>query len=67
MKENIKEKTTRNCPICGNTYVGRPSISRSDNETLICPDCGIHQSLDTLGISMEEQDAIIKIIHRKMD
>ena len=28
------------CPLCGRTYHGAPALSREDNETLICPDCG---------------------------
>ena len=38
MKEQVVEKRT--CPKCGRTYTERPARSRSDNETLICPDCG---------------------------
>ena len=33
------------CPICGNTYNGYPAISRKDNKTEICPDCGVVQAL----------------------
>ena len=56
--------TERTCPRCGCTYHGRPALSRTDNETLICPDCGIREALETLGISLEEQEKIISIIHR---
>ena len=30
--------TERTCPKCGCAYHGRPALSRTDNETLICPD-----------------------------
>lgn len=30
----------RICPMCGNVYVGYPALSRIDNKTEICPDCG---------------------------
>ena len=35
----------RICPICGNTYTARPAISRADNETEICPECGTREAL----------------------
>ncbi len=38
MKDNIIR--TAVCPLCGRTYHGAPALSREDNETLICPDCG---------------------------
>lgn len=56
--------TERTCPKCGCAYHGRPALSRTDNETLICPDCGTHEALKALGISPEEQEKIISIIHR---
>ncbi len=62
MKEEIRE--IRVCPLCGKTYAEPPALSRTDNETLICPDCGIRQALDSIGISAEEQEKIISIIHQ---
>lgn len=52
------------CPKCGRPYSGSPALSRMDNHTLICPDCGAREALETLGISQEEQDEIIETIHR---
>ena len=52
------------CPICGNTYTGHPALSRTDDKTEICPDCGIRQSLQSIGIAPEEQEKILSIIHR---
>lgn len=62
MKDNIFE--LRICPLCGKTYTEPSALSRTDNETLICPDCGIRQALESIGISTEEQDKILSIIHR---
>lgn len=56
--------TERTCPKCGCTYHGRPALSRTDNETLICPDCGTREALEALGISSEETEKIVSIIHR---
>ena len=44
------------CPFCGQHYSGRPAISRTDNKTPICPDCGTREALQGLGISTAEQD-----------
>lgn len=52
------------CPRCGKPYTGSPALSRTDNSTLICPDCGTREALDTLGVSLEEQNSIIETIHR---
>ena len=48
------------CPRCGNAYHG----ARTDNHISICPDCGTREALDSLGVSIEEQDEIIATIHR---
>ena len=56
--------TERTCPKCGCVYTEVPALSRNDNRTLICPDCGIREALEALGISLEEQEKIISIIHR---
>lgn len=52
------------CPRCGKTYHEPPALSRLDNETLICPDCGTREALDSIGVSPDEQDAIIQTIRR---
>ena len=65
-EHQMKEETatTRICPICGRAYTERPALSRTDNVTLICPDCGTRQALEALGVGVEEQDQIIETIHR---
>ena len=40
MKTEMEE---RSCPKCGRTYTEYPALSRTDNKTLICPDCGIRE------------------------
>ena len=52
------------CPKCGQSYKGRPALSRNDGKTLICPDCGVREALATLGVSEEEQESILNAIHR---
>ena len=62
MKSNIRE--LRVCPLCGKPYAEPPALSRIDNETLICPDCGTRQALESIGIGPEEQEKILSILHR---
>ena len=63
MKEEMQK--IRICPLCGSSYTGHPALSRTDSETLICPDCGTRQALDSIGVSREaEQEEILRIIHR---
>lgn len=39
---------TKKCPNCGRMYSGYPALSRKDNKTEICPDCGIAEALESL-------------------
>jgi len=65
----MKDNTTRTaiCPRCGQEYHGYPALSRTDNETMICPDCGTREALESLGISSGEQDKILEIIHGRIN
>jgi len=52
------------CPLCGKVYHGVPALSRADNKTPVCPDCGVREALSALGVKPEEQEEILRIIHR---
>lgn len=52
------------CPLCGKSYSGRPAVSRTDNQTPICPDCGTRQALASIDVNPDEQEEIIRIIHK---
>ena len=60
--DNVTE--LRSCPICGRRYSGVPALSRTDNKTKICPDCGTRQALESIGVDKEEQEKILSIIHQ---
>jgi len=62
MKEKYTHPTI--CPKCGQTFTEHPALSRLDNKTLICPDCGTREALETLGIAPKEQDEILQTIHQ---
>ena len=64
MKDTITRTSV--CPRCGNSYVGRPALSRADNQTPICPDCGTREALESIGIDTAEQDKILRAIHGNM-
>lgn len=52
------------CPRCGQPYADYPALSRKDNETLICPDCGTREALEGTGVPIIEQEEIIRTIHQ---
>lgn len=54
----------RVCPRCGKSYAAPPALSRLDNETLICPDCGTREALQSIGVDKAEQEQILETIHR---
>ena len=55
------------CKKCGKVYHGVPAISRTDNSTLICPDCGTREALESIGVSTNEQEKILECIHRNQN
>ena len=54
------------CPKCGLPYEGRPALSRDDGKTLICPDCGVREALESIGVDVKEQEEILATIHHCM-
>lgn len=61
MKDNVL--LVKKCPLCGKPYAGASALSRTDNKTSICPDCGTRQALKTQGVGKDEQEEILAIIH----
>ena len=58
---------TNVCPKCGQSYKGRPALSRYDGKTRICPDCGVREALESIGVDVNEQEEILAAIHRSMN
>lgn len=54
----------RICPRCGARCGRQPALSRTDGITLICPDCGTREALESIGVGTEEQEQILEAIHR---
>ena len=45
---------TKTCPKCGREYMCPPALSRVDNETEICPVCGVAEAIEPLTFLAEE-------------
>ncbi len=51
------------CPICSKVYNEPPALSRADNKTPVCPDCGLCEALSAAGMSGKEQTQVLKTVH----
>jgi len=51
------------CPLCGKEYTAPPALSRKDNKTAICPDCGTLEALEAAGIAQKDREEVLKKIH----
>ena len=51
------------CSICGKAYCDYPALSRTDNKTGICPDCGVVQGLEACGVDAETIKTVLQAIH----
>lgn len=55
-----KKRKFRRCPFCGKRYDRPSAISRKDNKTKICPDCGTQEALID-AMFMENENHIPRI------
>lgn len=57
------------CPVCGKIYDDPPAISRKDNRTKICPECGVREALEPAiengVLDQETSDKILRLTRRK--
>lgn len=66
--KNLKE-SEKVCPKCGQKYTGYPALSRKDNKTEICPDCGTEEAIEDYLSAMKHEsrdrvaETIGKFIH----
>jgi len=54
------------CPVCGGPLTNHPALSRRDNKTEICPDCGIREALSDFGMDEAKQEEILALVRRKV-
>lgn len=64
--KNENTVTLKICPRCHKAYCGVPALSRADGQTLICPDCGTREALESIGVEPAEQEKILDTIHLSM-
>lgn len=38
------------CPKCGKLFSERGAVSRVDNVTIVCSDCGTREALESIGV-----------------
>lgn len=48
-------QSARKCPKCGKKYYDYPALSREDNKTEICSECGIREALATFSKTVVEK------------
>lgn len=61
MTDNLVQ--LRTCLRCGGVYSGHGSLSMLDNLTILCPDCGTREALESIGADEKEQEKILDVIH----
>ena len=63
-------KQLMKCPICGKVFSDPPALSRKDNKTEICPDCGTFEALEAYfkatGKSQEELEKAKETVREMM-
>ena len=55
----------RKCPICGRVYNEPPALSRADNKTEICSECGLIEALDAAGMEKADQEKVLGIVQKQ--
>ena len=63
MKNEIQ---LRKCPKCGMLFSERGAVSRVDNITIICSDCGTREALESIGVDETEQEKILDTINNSV-
>ena len=53
------------CPKCKKVYTGYPALSREDNKTCICPDCGTYEALKACGATEAIKKLVMAEIHKE--
>lgn len=59
--------SNKKCPICHKKIVGYPAISRKDNKTEICSDCGMNEAINLAKEHMKTTKLMRVIMTRKSE
>lgn len=52
-------KSKKICPICKKVFYDYPAISRKDNKTLVCSECGMNEIMDVFDDVLFENEIIV--------
>ena len=52
--------TEKECPICHKKYTQFPAVSRRDNKTYICPQCGVDEAIEDMLKNKKDENKEIK-------
>ena len=57
----------KKCPGCGREYERLLALSRKDNRTMICDECGTKEALDSIGMvkGNPQREEILSAVRRK--
>ena len=55
-KTTYRRMVRERCPRCGHTYSGYPALSRVDDETYICSNCGTIEGLKWFVLAQEGKE-----------
>ena len=55
-KRTEKKEKVKTCPLCKETFTGIGAISRKDNKTEICSNCGTKEALEDFSKYIKEQE-----------
>ncbi|GEM_PF-6294953 len=50
------------CSICKKEYSEPSALSRKDNQTEICPDCGLREALEAFGVKDDKVQEVMDVI-----
>lgn len=54
MVKKYNKENKKICPICGSIISFYPAISRMDNKTEICSDCGVREAITIYKMSLAD-------------
>ena len=67
-EDACKTLRERSCPRCKTIYTDPPALSRRDNQTFLCPDCGIREALEDAGYDAGRREtALAEILKARQE
>lgn len=55
------------CPRCKQEYYGFPAISRVDNKTEICPECGTREAFIFFGFPESDLKEVLVVLRKQQN